>query len=150
MSKSLRIGGAGVNATIPLCPYCNKPKNEVVLTGLAGETLAKKLGHSDGKMPMYAHIPGDLEPCDDCREHKVVVFEAAEEGDHIPTGRYVVLDKEEWLAILKEPEKGKDCFRVGECLRGCSTICSVRSNAFYHGRAAHIGFESQAAFSNHS
>ena len=113
MSKSLRIGKAGVNATIPLCLYCNKPKNEIALTGLAGEALAKKLGHNDGKMPMHAHIQGDWEPCDDCREHKVVVFEAAEEGDHIPTGRYVVLDKKAWLSILKEPDKTENCFRVG-------------------------------------
>lgn len=113
MIKSLRIGEAGVNATILLCPYCNEPKNEIVLTGFAGEALAKKLGHSDGKMPMHAHIPGDWEPCDDCREHKVAVFETAEEGDHTPTGRYIVLDKEAWLSLLKEPEKAKNCFRVG-------------------------------------
>ena len=109
MSKSLRIGEAGVNATIPLCPYCNEPKNEVVLTGLAGEKLAKKLGHSDGKMPMHAHIPGDWEPCDDCRKTKVFLYPSNEERRPID-GRGCLVDKEAWLKMLKEPEKARDCF----------------------------------------
>ena len=34
----------GLNPSIVACPYCGKGKNEIALTGLAGEEWAKKNG----------------------------------------------------------------------------------------------------------
>ena len=62
MSRSERGGGIrlspkhGLNATIPLCIFCLKPKNEVVLAGyLPGDIEA----------PM--HAIWDEHPCDECK-----------------------------------------------------------------------------------
>lgn len=56
----------GLNPVIPLCVYCDQPKNKVAVLGAAGDKLARELGHKDGQMPMHAWIPGDFTPCDDC------------------------------------------------------------------------------------
>lgn len=59
MSKGIKIGKAGLNPTIPVCHYCGKGKNLIMLTGLAGETWAKKNGRSDGQMPMEVYVTED-------------------------------------------------------------------------------------------
>lgn len=61
----------GVNATIPLCPFCGKPKNMIAMLGAAGDKLAKELGRPDGDLPMYTKIPGDDEPCEECLKTNV-------------------------------------------------------------------------------
>ena len=71
----MRIGKKGLNPTIPLCHYCGKPKNMIMLTGLAGEKWAKKNGHSDGEMPMYVHVEDDIEPCDECKAKGIALVE---------------------------------------------------------------------------
>ena len=60
MSNSVRLSKEhGVNPTIPICFWCGKEKNEVVLLG--------KL-KNDKEAPMKTWIPGDYEPCDNCKE----------------------------------------------------------------------------------
>ena len=54
----------GLNPTIPVCYVCGKDKNEIVLTGAAGNAMARELGHKDGQMPMHCCM--DVYPCDDC------------------------------------------------------------------------------------
>lgn len=66
----------GVQPCIPLCPVCDEEKNEIVMLGAAGDELAKALGHADGAMPMHAHIPGDLEPCDKCKSRGITIYVA--------------------------------------------------------------------------
>jgi len=61
----------GVNATIPLCPFCGKPKNMIAMLGAAGDKLAKELGRPDGDLPMYTKIPGDDEPCEECLKNNI-------------------------------------------------------------------------------
>ena len=85
----------GLNPTIPLCIVCEKPKNEVVMLGAAGDILAKKMGRADGDMPMYAHIPGDFEPCDACKAKGVTLLEQdSEDGDACFTGRLWLVSDE--------------------------------------------------------
>ena len=72
MAKSIRISEKhGVNPTIPLCFWCGKEKNEVVLLGkLPG----------DAEAPMKTWLNGDYEPCDECKaqwEKGVVVIEVS-------------------------------------------------------------------------
>lgn len=42
---------------------------------MAGDKLAKVLGHADGQMPMQAQIPGDYEPCEECAKGRICVVE---------------------------------------------------------------------------
>ena len=109
----------GVNPTIPVCPYCGKPKNEIILTGYAGEKWAKKNGHSDGQMPMYVIMQGDLEPCDECKKNGITIIEAEAdvEGEISVTGKSWLLKEEAFLrifdtnnAVIKNALSKRVCF----------------------------------------
>lgn len=68
----------GLNPTIPTCYYCGESKNEVALTGRAGEAIAREMGHPDGKMPRKGPVL-DMEPCDKCAEwmrRGIIIMEA--------------------------------------------------------------------------
>lgn len=69
------IGKKGLNPTMPLCHYCGKPKNMIMLTGLEGEKWAKKNGRSDGEMPMHVYVEDDIEPCDECKKKGIALVE---------------------------------------------------------------------------
>ena len=59
MSDSIRISKKhGVNPTIPVCFWCGKDKNEIVLLGKLKE---------DAEAPHRAIM--DYEPCDECKEY---------------------------------------------------------------------------------
>lgn len=77
----------GVQPTIPLCRYCNKSKNQVLLLGAAGDRLAIALGCADGRMPMNTLMPGDYEPCDDCKSKGVLILEMTNDKQQ-PTGSF--------------------------------------------------------------
>lgn len=47
----------GVNPSIPICFFCHRPKNEIVLMGKLKD---------DRKAPMYCIV--DQEPCDKCKK----------------------------------------------------------------------------------
>lgn len=47
----------GVNPSIPICFFCHRPKNEIVLMGKLKD---------DRKAPMYCIV--DQEPCDECKK----------------------------------------------------------------------------------
>lgn len=116
----IRIGETGLNPTIPLCPVCNKPKNEIALTGLAGEKWAKKNGRSDGQMPMYSHIYGDINPCDECKKQGITIVEATQL--HGYTGRLFLVKEELIKKALKSQEmiqkilKERICYMEPELL----------------------------------
>lgn len=82
----MRIGKKGLNPTIPLCHYCGKPKNMIMLTGLAGEKWATKNGHSDGEMPMHVYVEDDVEPCDECKKKGIALIEIVPGEPPKPTG----------------------------------------------------------------
>lgn len=89
----------GLNPTIPVCWYCNKEKNRLVMLGKTGEGLARLLGHEDGKMPRSTLLPLDFEPCEECRKTGIGFIEAAKkEGPPAPTGRV-------WLVKTEAAEK---------------------------------------------
>lgn len=69
------IGKNGLNPTIPVCHYCGKPKNMIMLTGLEGEKWAKKNGRPDGEMPMHVYVEEDVEPCDECKKKGIAIVE---------------------------------------------------------------------------
>ena len=102
MSKGVKIGKAGLNPTIPLCPYCNEPKNEILLTGLAGEKAAKKAGHTDGHLPMHIHVAGDFVPCDKCKEKGIAIVEV--DKDRKPTGCLWLIKEEVILEGITSEE----------------------------------------------
>jgi len=82
----------GVNATIPLCFWCGKERNEVVLLGAAYRGEAPK------------NLCLDREPCDKCAANMakgITIMEAREK--HGPTGRWVVVT-EEAVQRLFQPE----------------------------------------------
>lgn len=95
----MRIGKeTGLNPTIPLCPYCGEGKNQIILTGYEGEKWAKKNGRSDGRMPMYVRLEGDIEPCDECKKKGIALVEVNPETKE-PSGT-LHLVKEEFIKHL--------------------------------------------------
>lgn len=106
MSNSIRLSPKhGVNPTIPVCAWCGKQKNEIVLLG---KIETNKRGE-DPEAPKNCIL--DYEPCDECRENfakGVVVIEAitsplvenqvpisVQDGQEFyPTGRWCVLHVE--------------------------------------------------------
>lgn len=92
----------GLNPTIPLCPYCGKPKNEIMLTGYEGEKWAKRNGHPDGQMPMYVLVEGDIQPCDDCKKKGIAVVEVKGDADRELTGRRWLIKEEAIKKILAD------------------------------------------------
>lgn len=83
---SLRLSREhGVNPCVAECFICGEAKNEIYLTGHAGESMARKLGRADGEMPRQAVF--DIEPCDTCKERGIAFVEMTEESrDGKPTG----------------------------------------------------------------
>lgn len=115
MSKSIRISPKhGLNPTIPVCFFCGKPKNELVLMGkLKGDAEAPK------------NVCLDYEPCDACKamfEGNILLMGVmtTPNGDQppiqdnlYPTGSYVVITREATERVFQEEvaktilEKGK-------------------------------------------
>ena len=108
MKESIRLSEKhGLNPTIPLCPYCEKPKNQIAMLGAEGDKLARALGRADGEMPMHCHLPGDVHPCEECLETKkdyVFLFSAekTEEGTRL-TGRFAMARRSFLESILNDP-----------------------------------------------
>lgn len=108
MKESIRLSEKhGLNPTIPLCPYCEKPKNQIAMLGAEGDKLAMALGRPDGEMPMHCHLPGDVYPCEECLEtRKDYVFlfsaERTEEGTW-STGRFAMARRSFLEYIINDP-----------------------------------------------
>ena len=91
----------GANPTIPICFFCGKEKNEVVLLG--------KINKEDDEAPRYMVL--DYEPCDDCKKDMslgVTLIGTTtnvsdnrrpigknEDGENVyPTGEWIVITRE--------------------------------------------------------
>ena len=72
----------GLQPVIPLCLYCGKEKNEIRLYGAEGDKLAKFMGYKDGALPMSMHIPGDLDPCETCKDTGNIFIVVVNEAMH--------------------------------------------------------------------
>lgn len=97
MSKSIKVSPKhGLNPCMPVCFFCGKERNEIVLFG--------KIGREDKEAPMKAVV--DFEPCDECKKkfaEGVLLIEVTQSPEYIgmpiapdayPTGRYVVVKPE--------------------------------------------------------
>ena len=97
MSKSIKLSPQhGLNPTIPVCFFCGKDKNEIVLLG--------KINREDDEAPMKMIV--DFEPCEECKKkfaEGVLLIEVTQSPEYIgmpiaenayPTGRYVVVKPE--------------------------------------------------------
>lgn len=97
MSKSIKLSPQhGLNPTIPVCFFCGKDKNEIVLLG--------KINREDDEAPRKMIV--DFEPCDECKKkfaEGVLLIEVTQSPEYIgmpiaenayPTGRYVVVKPE--------------------------------------------------------
>lgn len=81
MSKGIILSKKyGVNPAIPLCFYCNKPKNQIILAG-----RIRRVGDFDAEAPR--NMVWDREPCEECKGwmEKGILFisvdEAKSKGD---------------------------------------------------------------------
>lgn len=115
MAKSIRISPKhGLNPTIPVCFFCGKPKNELVLMGkLKGDAEAPK------------NVCLDYEPCDTCKalfEGNILLMgvtttpsgEQPPIQDNLyPTGSYVVLTREAAARVFQE-EAAKEILEKGK------------------------------------
>jgi len=90
MSKSIRLSKKhGVNPTIPICFFCNKPKNEIILAGyLKGDIEAPK------------NVAWDKIPCDECKSYMeqgiilISVKDGASGDNPYRTGGFAVIKEE--------------------------------------------------------
>lgn len=74
----------GVHPRIPECYIGGKEKNEILLTGLAGDRIANKIGKNTLPMKMVF----DVIPCDNCQAAGIAFVEMDREGEGSkPTGR---------------------------------------------------------------
>lgn len=92
----------GLQPTIPLCMYCGKAKNLIALLGAEGDKLAKSMGRPDGDMPKTAYIPGDIDPCDDCKSKAVMFVEVDGSTNMKLTGRYWGVKRDRLPSILND------------------------------------------------
>ena len=100
MSKGIRLSKKhGVNPTMGICFFCNKPTGEIALLGqLKGDVEAPK------------HSVLSYEPCDKCKElfntgvpliecterdlYRSISLKTTEGADIYPTGRYMIVTQE--------------------------------------------------------
>lgn len=118
MSRGIELSPKhGVNATIPVCFWCGKEKNQLALLGRVRQyenkptaygTRSRRCVDNDMKAPMKMVL--DYEPCDECEAKFKQGFLAMEvtsfppdnrppitsQGDTVyyPTGRHVVVNTE--------------------------------------------------------
>lgn len=101
----------GVNPCIAECYICGKSKNEILLTGLAGERMAREMGREDGAMPMQAVF--DVNPCEECKKLGVALIEMSSEGrDAKPTGRRCLMKEEAVRRVVTPLELQEHMLRV--------------------------------------
>lgn len=97
MSKSIKLSPQhGLNSTIPVCFFCGKDKNEIVLLG--------KINREDDEAPRKMIV--DFTPCEECQKkfaEGVLLIEVTSSPEYIgmpisedayPTGRFVVVKPE--------------------------------------------------------
>lgn len=119
MGGSIRLHPKhGVNPTIPVCFWCGKQKNEIVLLGASSKRLT---GHD--KAPMSIVL--DYEPRDECKaqmERGVTLAECVEsphderppiQDGLWPTGRWVVVTPEAFERVFGA-EAASDVLRAGK------------------------------------
>lgn len=93
----------GVNPCIAECYICGQSKNEILLTGAAGERMARDMGYDDGQMPMQAVF--DIEPCEECQKLGIAFIEMSHEGKGAkPTGRRCLIKEDAVRQLITPPE----------------------------------------------
>ena len=122
MSKSIKVSPKhGLNPTIPVCFFCGKDKNEIVLLG--------KIDREDSEAPMKMIL--DFKPCEECAKkfaEGVLLIEVTDHPEYIgmpiaenayPTGRYVVVKPEALNGDFKAGSKAlvlkKDFMAMFNC-----------------------------------
>ena len=108
MSKSIKLSPQhGLNPTIPVCFFCGKEKNEIVLLG--------KINREDDEAPRKMIV--DFTPCEDCQKkfaEGVLLIEVTSYPEYIgmpiaenayPTGRYAVVKPEALRGDFKAGSK---------------------------------------------
>lgn len=109
MSKNIKLSPKhGLNPCIPVCFFCGKERNEIVLMGRIGDGRKNE----DFEAPMKAIL--DYEPCDDCKEKFAQGVLLVEVDDYpnmpgqrmiaenaYPTGRHVVVKPEALIGDFK-------------------------------------------------
>lgn len=105
MSKGIYLSEKhGVNPAIPLCFFCQQPKNEVILPGrMKGDAEAPK------------NAVWDMEPCDECQGHmqkgillmSIDPSRSTERNNPYRTGGWVVITEEAFRRIFSGEESKK-------------------------------------------
>lgn len=108
----------GLNPAIPVCFYCGKDKNEIVLPG-----------RMKGDVEAPAHAVWDREPCDDCKKfmEQGIILIQVRDGETDMTnpyrlGGFVVATEEavrRWLTgdVVEEVCRKRVCFVPDEVWR---------------------------------
>jgi hypothetical protein len=100
---SIRLSSKhGVNPAIPVCFFCGKDKNEIILAG-----------HLKGDIEAPRKAVWDKKPCDECESYMkqgVMLVSVKDGTDHenpYKTGNIVVIKVEAAEKIFNESIKGK-------------------------------------------
>ena len=115
MSKGITLSPKyGVNPCIPLCFFCQKPKNEIVMLGRIWQKDAngKKVRGTDLEAPKNLVL--DYELCEECMKELVdndelLALEVSNQIDgmpialdYVPTGKYTKISAKEFVETQGE------------------------------------------------
>ena len=70
----------GLDPMLSTCFLCGKEKNEIILTGIVGDTIRQKAGvHRDARSLCF-----NKEPCDECKSYMEigVIFISTKDGEN--------------------------------------------------------------------
>lgn len=113
----------GVNATIPICFWCGKEKNQIAMLGRIRkrDENGRTVRGSDVEAPMKMVL--DYEPCDSCMEVFNQGVHLVECTSHVTDGRPAFTKDDKGClmyptgrSVTMKPEAAKRIFRVDESM----------------------------------
>lgn len=92
---------------IPVCYFCGREKNEIILNTRLTPSEAKKVKEAHGKVV-------NMEPCDECKkmmEQGVMLIQCGDNNQDYRTGTFVVV-KDEAIPQMFPPEYAEQALKM--------------------------------------
>lgn len=138
MSKGIEVSPKhGLNATIPVCFWCGKDKNEIALMGRVREKdhNGRAVRGSDVEMPMKMVL--DYEPCDCCKEQFSQGVQLIECVNHVQDGRPPISkdDRDNSVyptgrTLVFKPEAAQNIFNIDKSMLEAGKKLCLDSTTF--------------------
>ena len=138
MSRGIEVSPKhGLNATIPVCFWCGKDKNEIALMGRVREKdhNGRAVRGSDVEMPMKMVL--DYEPCECCKEQFSQGVQLIECVNHIQDGRPPIskddMDNKVYptgRTLVFKPEAAQNIFNIDKSMLEAGKKLCLDSTTF--------------------